>query len=475
MPDLSRKFSFEENWTYLIFLTILLGISSALFPFYTLLSVFIIFFIFIFFYNINFAFLYMIFILMLQPVIAFNTAILGLPETIKVVVGGVDEIIWFIFFIVILLRKFNSEKWEVTTTNLELPALIFFCVGITSTLINKTSIIWSTISIILALKGIFIYWISKNLKYSANDIIIFYTNLLKFLVVVFIIGLLQYIGVEIPLIPQRFRLGVNIATSIFGHHAIFGFVMAVGFSLATGIYLSTRNKKWTMLVITFLTGIILSSVRKSLLGTLFGVLFVMLNYRRLKINKKDIYASLFALIVFFGSFYSRFSNIIEGTKSEYVSHAEINPRLWLYYGAYKILQKKPFLGEGPGTYGSYISVLKKSKIYAKYGINILDVYKTDTYWPYIMGEYGILGFISIITILLLLFKHLWSLSKINFENKFLKGIFIGYVILFVEYMFESLTMPVYNLSLTTFLLFGGIGILRSVFLTQNNNITIKTV
>ena len=117
MPDLSRKFSFEENWTYLIFLTILLGISSALFPFYTLLSVFIIFFIFMFFYNINFAFLYMIFILMLQPVIAFNTAILGLPETIKVVVGGVDEIIWFIFFIVILLRKFNSEKWEVTTTN----------------------------------------------------------------------------------------------------------------------------------------------------------------------------------------------------------------------------------------------------------------------------------------------------------------------------------------------------------------------
>jgi len=453
------NFLIGKKWFFISISSIILGFFCAINPLNTLICIFGLFFVYIFFKNIELTFLYLILYLLFQAALTFNMEVLGIPEILVTIVRRADEFIWLILVIIILLDRFRGDKWEVENTGLEKVALVFCLIGISSSLINRISIFWSIISIFITLKGVFIYWIGKNLSYDEKDIILFYKNFLKFLIILFFIGLLQYIGIQIPFLPQQSRLGVKIASSIFGHHGTFGFIMAVGFSFSLGLFLSMRKKRWLIYSIIFFVGIMLSSVRRSLIGVILGVLFVFLNYRKLKINKKYIYGGLILIVVFFGIFYNRFTKIVESTKLEYGDVASVAPRLMLYYGAYKIFQNKPFLGEGPGKYGSYVSVITKSPVYRKYGIYLTKFF-TDTYWPCILGEYGIFGLVLILLILLIIFRHLWNILKYSNMQPFLKGLAIGYNIIFIQYLAESATSQVYNDSLPAFILFSGMGILE---------------
>ena len=456
-----HKLSFRWNTIlFLILLSFFVGTISAFSPFYLFALVLFMFFIYYFYHDINNTFLYMFFLLLLQPIVSYNIDVLGIPLKIRTALNRMDEVVWFFFLFVLLAKSFHYNRWIVRRTGLEIPAALFLVNGILSMIINRTNFFWSVIAMLLALKGIIIYMVAINLNFTIENVITFYKRVFYFFLLAFFIGLLQFLGVNIPLLPEQTRLGVKVASSIFGHHAIFGLVMAIGYSLTTGIYLANRKKKWIVLSIAFLLGIIISSVRKSLLGIILGTLFVFLNHRALRINKRDIYAGVGLMLILFAIFYNRFSDLIQGTQREYVRNVEVSPRFLLYYGAFRILQNKPLTGEGPGRYGSYVSVVTKSNIYRKYGVEMPDRFKVDTYWAYIAGEYGIPGILFIILILAALFKNLFALARQDITNDLIRGLIIGNIMLFVEFFVESPTIGIYKLSLPAFVLFGGTGILE---------------
>lgn len=461
MTDDISNFFINKKWFSVSIGSVIVGFLSAVSPLYTVVCVFGLFFTYIFFKNVEFTFLYLILYLLLQATLTFNMEISGISEVLVSILRRADEFIWLILVAVILLYRFRGNKWEVESTGLEIPALVFCLIGITSAFINRISLFWSVISIFITLKGVFIYWIGKNLNFNKGNIILYYKNFLNLLIIIFFIGFLQYVGFNIPFLPQQSRLGVKIASSIFGHHAVFGYMMAVGFSLSVGLFLGMRRKKWFIYSIIFLSGIVISSIRRSLIGVILGVLFIFLNYRKLKIRKEYVYVGLIFIVVFFGIFYNRFTKIFESTKAEYGDVSFVHPRYLLYYGAYRIFQNKPFWGEGPGRYGSHVSVITKSPVYRKYGIYFSRFF-TDTYWPCIIGEYGIFGLVLIFMILLIMFKHLWRLLNFSNESSFLKGLAIGYNIIFIQYLFESISAQVYNDSLPAFILFSGVGILEQL-------------
>jgi len=463
----------NENWFYLVIISFVVGIVSSVAPVYLIGLIVVFLFAYFFLKDISFTFLYMVFLLFLQPAVAYNIDILGFSPIVRTFVDRTDEFVWFLFLFVILAREFQFTKWEIKLTGFELPAALFGIVGILSMIVNHVSPLWGLVAMFLTMKGVIIFFIAKNLEFDEKEVVLFYKNVFYFLIVIFFIGLLQYIGVPIPLIPQHYRFGINVATSIFGHHAIFGMVMAIAFSLSLGIYFSTNSKKWIAYALIFFTGIILSTVRKSLIGITFGTLFVLLNYRKFKIRSRDIYITIGVILLFFGVFHSRFMDILEGTSREYIRNFAVNPRFLLYYGAYKIIKGKPLLGEGPGRYGSYVSVVTKSEVYQKYGIHISDKYKADTYWAYILGEYGLAGTFIIFLFLFVLFRKIWKLLSFEGKNKFINGLLIGYIILFVDYLFESVTMPIYKLSLSSFFMFGGIGIIENLLSRPTDKYTLE--
>jgi hypothetical protein len=398
--------------------------------------------------------------LILQSAIVRNMVVLGSPETIINLIKRTDEVIWAYFVCYILLHNYTGKTWRFKKNNLEFIAIAFAFIGLLSTFLNRNSIIWSSVSIFLALKGFFIHWISSNLSLSEYKTKLFFKALIYILTLTAIIGILQYFGVQIFTLSYDERLGVKVARSIFAHHGVFGSLMAAGIALSIGLRLSTKNNKWLFIAYILAFGLLASTVRRSIIGIILGILFVMLSYRKFRIPKKYIY--YFLGIIAFTSiiFHGRFSNIIEGTQEEY--GIAVHPRYFLYYGAYQILKNKPLLGEGPGTYGSYVSTITKSKIYEKYNILIAEKFKMDTFWAMIFGEYGILGGLFFCLLLLILFRNLLRTFPKNDSDPFLKGLYIGYLILYVDYLVESFFTPIYSKSLYSFILFGGIGLLTSM-------------
>ncbi len=406
------------------------------------------------------AFLVVGIFLIFQAAIVRNMMLLGSPEEIVNFVKRADEFIWILFIAYILLHYYKGSTWELKKTQLAFPAMMLAIFGLISAFYNRSSLLWSSIAIFLGLKGFFMYWIASNINIENRKVILFFKTVIYILFFCALIGILQFMGLDIlAKAGTSERLGVRVAHSIFAHHGTFGSLMAVGIALTIGLTFSTKKIKWPIFTIIMALGLIASSVRRSLLGLLFGLIFVLLNHKKFEISKKYTYASLWLFILLLTFFGGRVGMIIKGTKFEY--GASIHPRYWLYFGGYKIIRNKPLLGEGPGEYGSFVSVLRKSKTYAKYGIIVEDRYKMDAYWASIAGEYGLLGLLAMVLMLVILFRTL--IGNFNLSNKvsFMQGIYIGYIILFIDFLVESITSSVYLNSLTQFILFAGIGLLKS--------------
>ena len=442
-----------------VFLLTTLGIISAINPSYTIMVLGAFTILTLITLNPKESFLIAGIFLIFQVAVARNIVVLGGPEEIRNLIMRVDEVIWVFFIGYLLLHNYKGHSWQFEKTNLEPIAVAFAFIGLLSTFVNHNSVFWSSVSIFLALKGFFIYWISKNLHLEEYKIRLFFKTVLYILVLTSIIGILQYFGIQIFTLPSNERLGVSSATSIFAHHGTFGSLMGAGMALSIGLKFGTKNNKWLYITCVLSLGLIASTVRRSIIGIILGTLFVMLFYRKFRIPKKYTYYFLGIITLASIIFSGRFSNMIEGTEEEYGTN--IHPRYYLYYGAYEIAKEKPLLGEGPGTYGSYVSIIKDSKIYQKYKISVLDQHKADTFWPMILGEYGILGTIAFSLLLSIIFRSLLISFPKNDDHPFLKGLYIGYIILFVDYIVECLASPVYSRSLYAFIFFGGIGLLNN--------------
>jgi len=443
---------------FVLFLTVL-GIISAIEPSYTIIVLGSFATLMLITLNPKEAFLIAGIFLIFQVAVARNIVVLGGPEEIRNLIMRVDEVIWVFFIGYLLLHNYKGNSWQFNKTNLEPIAIVFAFIGLLSTFFNHNSILWASASIFLALKGFFIYWISRNLKLDEYKIKLFFITIIYILAITSIIGVLQYFGIQIFTLPLNERLGVSSASSIFAHHGTFGSLMAAGMALSIGLKFGTKKNKWVYVSFILALGLIASTVRRSIIGIILGTLFVMLFYRKFRIPKKYVYFFLVIIILIPVIFFGRFSNIIEGTQEEYGTN--VHPRYFLYYGAYEIAKEKPLLGEGPGTFGSYVSIITNSKIYQKYKITVLDKHKADTFWPMILGEYGILGTIAFSLLLLIIFRSLLISFPKNDDNPFLKGLYIGYTILFVDYLVECLASPVYSQSLYAFFFFGGIGLLEN--------------
>jgi O-antigen ligase len=448
--------------TFIVFAVLLtaLGILSAIQPSYTLIAfggaTALLFTIL----KPKEAFLATGIFLIFQAAIVRNMTVLGSPEEITNLLNRTDEVIWAYFICYILLHNYKGEIWRFEKTNLEFIAIAFAFIGLLSTFFNHNSVLWASVSIFLALKGFFIYWISRNLSLDEYKIKLFFKIIIYILVLTAIIGILQYFGVRIFTLSSDERLGVRVTRSIFAHHGIFGSLMAVGIALSVGLKLGTKKNKWLYIAFIMAFGLLASTVRRNVLGITFGILFVMLFYRKFRIPKKYIYYFLIIFVFIFAIFSGRFSNIIESTQEEY--GIAVHPRYFLYYGAYEIAKNKPLLGEGPGTYGSYISIISKSKIYQKYGIIVEDNYKMDAFWAMIVGEYGIAGAILYLLLLFTLFRTLLNSFPKNDNKPFIKGLYIGYLVFFINFLFESLLSASFSKSLFAFIFFAGIGLLTGI-------------
>lgn len=127
----------------------------------------------------------------------------------------------------------------------------------------------------------------------------------------------------------------------------------------------------------------------------------------------------------------------------------VQPRTALYLSSLAIARDHLPLGVGAGRFGSHFSREEYSPVYEEYGLHRIYLLSpnrpdavTDTYWPMILGEFGLLGLGGALTFFAAVTRALWrNVGRATGEHR---AIALGLLMVFVEGLVRSLTSSVYT-------------------------------
>jgi hypothetical protein len=131
---------------------------------------------------------------------------------------------------------------------------------------------------------------------------------------------------------------------------------------------------------------------------------------------------------------------------------ENNPRarIALYVGSVRIAVDDAPLGGGLGRYGSWMSRQDYSPLYEEYGLSDIRGLRprnpsaaTDTFWPQILGEMGVVALVAYAGFLLTLGYRLWREAARD-DGPLLATLRLGAGMVFAQALVESLASSMYH-------------------------------
>lgn len=260
------------------------------------------------------------------------------------------------------------------------------------------------------------WWSIYVAKYLLGDIdftknskkIVFH---IKFVITIYII-LFIYHNIFGEIFPESERFGFKVTWLFYEVHTFFVAICIFLISLSTMVKPYFRYNKLYMAILLIL---LCSNLRFKAFGAaaIYVILYYFILYKNKIINKKLILLiGIFCLLIGFTQleFYF-FSEVGENTA-----------RFLLLTTAFNIVKDYFPLGTGFATFASYYSSVDYSPIYYMYDIynvygisEVHPVYITDSFWPMILGQTGIIGTIIYILIIRNLYKQI---KMIKDKNKY---------------------------------------------------------
>jgi len=359
-----------------------------------------------------------------------------------------EDLIASVFVFLILLRLNNGYRLKKIN---RLDAIItwfafILIIAILNTLLSSYSVqakkdaLINGIRIILCLLSFFVaYDLIKNKIINLKGIlklvigISFFTTAISLLQILYWDGLLPF---ELPSILTTLKEGANVeqGREIFGLYvgdtgshkwsAMLSIQILVVF-----FYMNTEKKRglkilwWGYLSLMFYI-LLRISVRNSILGVLISIVAVLFlnNLPKRKFNFKDLSKAIgvisISIITVIGivmilpedNFYvQRFLSAIpkfgpEGIEIDRASN--IVGRIYYWYFAWTLFIENPILGSGLYSY-EYLSMEYSA---------MPTVHAHNSYFNY-LAETGIVGFISLVVLLIFIFKKIWKLRRVPFISR----------------------------------------------------------
>lgn len=216
--------------------------------------------------------------------------------------------------------------------------------------------------------------------------------------------LTKLLGFVLPVIAFVSRLDAD-HSAFFVHMANYGNLMMV--TSLMFFYCSSKKKNDKILFVIFLfLGIF--CLRSKYYGEVVAILFfIFLLKKEIKINLKYFICSgilIFTMLVFsWGKVYTYYQGF----------NGEILARSALYQTAFELAKDYFPLGSGFGSFADDASKVYYSPIYIKYGLSDIwglspfySNYITDTYFPVVIGQFGVIGLIMLCMFYFFLFKQI---------------------------------------------------------------------
>lgn len=338
------------------------------------------------------------------------------------VLDYLDELMTVVIILVSLLEIIKEKKINNISFVLALLVILFSLIGQTSYFINSDyDIIKGIFSNFLSIKFFLIIIALANINFN-DEIKEYIIHALEFCCkLVMLVAIFNFLVPNIyskvfPFAIVTYRFGMVSVTSLFYHTGRYGWFMLFMALLYYSKYKAYSNKEdrnWMIAcglfsLFSFRTKVIMSLIIIILYITIFNK----------KINIKKISLGFIILIIVIITF----KDTIINTYNLYFTDSQgTSARQALNANSINIMKDYFPLGVGFGKFGSWYARVYYSEYYYKYNMNTIygleppdAIFATDTFWPSIFGETGVLGSITYIYALAYIYRGL----KKKYKNSY---------------------------------------------------------
>lgn len=363
----------------------------------------------------------------------------------------IDEVFILGYFLYALISLIYSKK-QINKNILKIFAMLlaFWTTGIIGSLLYSSYNKFSLIMASFLMTKFFILIISVYIKAPTKNIQEYIIRAVKLIGKISLVaGLINLIlpSLWIKLIPYTYiyrRNGLNSIMGLFIHAGQYGWFMmmvAILYYVEYKYGHKEKNKKWFLI---YAIAAILSLKVKVIITFIAILLFDNLILNRPKIK------TVVLLIISIVSIYFMFGDLILQTYTQYFTNStsDISARYALLSGSKQIMKDYFPIGVGFSKFASWYARINYSEYYYIYGCSTVyglrpdnAFFATDTFWPSIFGETGVLGTVFYIMLLFHIFKLLYKKTK---HNQNLSAIFA--ILIFVQALVESTGEAIFNSS-----------------------------
>lgn len=331
----------------------------------------------------------------------------------------------------------------------------------------------ASFDLFIVLKGFFVFYLAYNLDLDEDDMRKAATVFFFALIAVCAVGAVDFIfprevrSVLFGFDDVDYRFGIPSVKSIFLHPAVFGWAMSFGASFCVAFYVFMRKRIYLAAAVLFGMGALTSMRFKSIAGLLCSLIAAALILPGEKKVKSFLIGAVI-IILLFVPFGAKVALLFEGHAYTYYKSYDISgiARNALYGTSLKIAKDFFPFGSGLGTFGGYIAALYYSPLYTQYGLSSVyglergGYFLMDTFWPYVLGQFGFFGLLFYIVIVALLFRN--AIAAFNMAGTpFMKAFCLGVAMIFIEALCESFADPVFIKPPQYFFIFACLGIVSS--------------
>jgi hypothetical protein len=399
---------------------------------------------------------------------------LGRDTFLGTVLLQTDEMFILLSFAILIFRRMTQEGYCWGKNRIDVPLLCLIGASLLSTLFANI-VPWkhSMFDLYMLLKGFMIFYIFTSIPFNEKDIRFYVNTFLLVGLFVLLVGFLDLsMGVTFKSAIHKeafldVRGGILSVSSIWPHPGEFGWCMAYFACFAFAFNFVFFKKRYFILGVLFSIGVVLSMRMKPIGGLSVALLCGFFAVRQNVIRNS---LKVVLIVIILGLFFhEEILGLVIKTISGYIQVPDPLKiaRNALYITSLRIAADYLPFGSGLGTFGGWIASLHYSPLYYKYGLsNIYGLSKggsftCDTFWPYIIGQFGIIGLLCYSWIVWRFFRL--TLEGIrNFRSSYLKAYSLGTLLIFVEALMESLASPIFLKSPSIYFIFGALGVLSSL-------------
>lgn len=360
-----------------------------------------------------------------------------------------DEVFILIIVLIAGIKILKEKKTNKITIRLIIGIIIFSFFGILSAYINSSfnlnHILASNLLaikfflvlvafLIIDIKAETINFLIKCMKVIANSAVF-----------VAIINMLAP-NFYLKFFPWGFikaRFGIISPTSIFEHPGTYGWFLILVAGFYYSKYMKSKEKKDILYVFLYAFFAILSMKAKVILSLATTILAVNIFSSKHKINFKKIFVSILGACVIIIFSY----DFLKETFIKYFTFQDgMSARSALNINSLSIMVDYFPLGVGFGKFGSHYARIFYSEYYYNYNMTNVygmrpenPMYATDTFWPSILGETGILGISVYMICMFFIFKQLRN----KLRNTTVSILPLWAMAIFIQGLIESLGAPTF--------------------------------